>query len=72
MASLRYDLISAALDAGETRHAQTVMRELGIIYKEAIPQSMADQWWFIGCSNVPEKLPAFLSPMQLATPPGDG
>ena len=61
-AKLRYDLYGAGL-AGEMRHPQTVMRELGIEYDEGIPQSLGDQWWFMGCSNVPEVLPGFIERM---------
>lgn len=42
---LRYDCIGAAY-AGKSRHPQ-VIRELGIMYELAIPQSMGDQWWFL-------------------------
>lgn len=35
-----------------TKHAQEQMRELGITYKLAVPQSLGDCWWFFGCDNV--------------------
>ena len=44
-------------------YPQKAMKELGITYKKAIPQSMGDQWWFYDCENVPEKLPPFLTLM---------
>lgn len=40
-----------------TEHAQKVMRDLGITYKEAIPQTIADCWDFLFCENVPDDLP---------------
>lgn len=57
---IRYDCYGAQL-AGENRHAQEVMRELGITYQHATPQSMGDQWWFWIPGNVPEDLPKFIT-----------
>lgn len=42
-------------------HAQQYMRDLGITYEIAVPQSICDQWWFFNCKNVPPKLPEELS-----------
>jgi len=61
---LRYDMLSAT-KAGDSRHPQKVMRELGITYTHAIPQSLGDQWWFANCKNVPEVLPVFLKEMRI-------
>ena len=61
---LRYDCYSAGL-TNEWRHPQAMMRELGITYQHATPQSMGDQWWFWGCTNVPAELPKFLQPVDL-------
>lgn len=33
------------------------MKQLGITYQHATPQSMGDQWWFWNCENIPEELP---------------
>lgn len=44
----------------QTKHAQTIMKELGITYQHSTPQSMGDQWWFWNCENVPAILPEFL------------
>jgi hypothetical protein len=41
------------------------MRELGIKYQHATPQSLGDQWWFWNCENVPSELPKFLSPLDI-------
>lgn len=45
-------------------HPQLAMKELGISYERSIPQSIADQWWFLGCKASPEKLPPFLSVIE--------
>lgn len=36
----------SAYYAGEKRHAQIVMSELGIKYEFAVPQSICDCFWF--------------------------
>lgn len=38
-------------------HAQKVMKDLGIEYDEARPESLFDCWIFKGCRNVPDELP---------------
>jgi len=45
-------------------HPQKAMRELGITYTNATPQSMGDQWWFWNCENLPEALPPFLTEIK--------
>lgn len=62
---LRYDLMEAGLGCNENRHAQLVMKELGITYQKSTPQSICDQWWFWNCENVPEKLPSYLEELRL-------
>lgn len=64
MKHLRFDLVTA-YTCGEPGHAQTVMKKLGITYAHATPQSIADQWWFWCCENVPEKLPSYLEVMDV-------
>jgi len=59
--NLRYCMFEA-IDAGETRHPQEVMKDLGITYRHAIPQSMGDQWWFIDCEA--KELPPYLTEME--------
>ena len=49
----------------DDRHAQTIMKELGINYQHSTPQTMGDQWWFWNCENVPEILPAYITPLEL-------
>ena len=49
-----------AYDCGVKNHPQKVMKELGITYQQATPQSMSDQWWFWNCENIPKELPEYL------------
>lgn len=62
---LRYCIMTAHLQAGETRHAQEVMRALGITYQHATPQSLGDCWWFWNCKNVPAELPVYLEELKV-------
>lgn len=64
MTHLRYDLWSAQ-EGGVRGHAQHVMRELGITYQYATPQSIADQWWFWNCANIPNPLPPYLTVLNI-------
>ena len=52
MKHLKYDLYNAI---GKD-HPQEVMKELGIDYKLAVPQSMGDQWWFFCCEGYVDEL----------------
>ena len=38
-------------------HALKVMKDLGIKYESARPESLFDCWIFKGCTNVPDELP---------------
>lgn len=58
MKHLKYCMYGALL-AGEKRHPQEVMHELGITYEYAIPQSMADAWWLYNCQY--GELPGFIT-----------
>lgn len=62
--NIRFCMMTAHYDCGEDGHPQKVMDQLGITYSRAIPQSIADQWWFYDCENVPAELPAFLTEMN--------
>lgn len=42
------------------KHAQICMKDLGITYQLAVPQSISDCWWFFNCENVPDELPKYL------------
>jgi hypothetical protein len=61
---LRYCLIDA-MGHNENRHPQKVMKDMGITYQHATPQSIADQWWFWNCDNIPEKLPSFITELEI-------
>jgi hypothetical protein len=63
--NLRYSLRKAD-DAGVKKHPQIVMRELGITYQIATPQSIADQWWFWNCAGMPDPLPPYLTELTVA------
>ena len=45
-------------------HPQIFMKKLGISYKHSTPQSIADQWWFWCCKNVPNNLPNNISVLE--------
>ena len=60
MTHLRY-----LLHSDEQRHPQVVMKELGITYQESTPQSIADQWWFWNCKNIPSDLPGHITQLNL-------
>lgn len=46
-------------------HPQKIMKDLGIEYQHATPQSLYEQWWFWNCENIPEPLPEYLSILKL-------
>ena len=62
---LRFDVLWAPYNGVKQDHPQKVMQELGITYQHATPQSIADQWWFWNCENIPEQLPPYLEVMDL-------
>lgn len=49
----------------DNRHAQTVMRDLGIKYQMAVPQSIFDSWWFFNCENIPDELPEYIEELKV-------
>lgn len=57
-------MYSASL-ANTNKHAQLVIKDLGITYQHATPQSIADQWWFWNCENIPNVLPEYLTELNL-------
>lgn len=63
MTHLGFDMIGA-FGEGEKRHAQTVMKDLGITYMYAVPQSIGDMWQFWRCENIPADLPAYIYPLK--------
>lgn len=69
MKNLRFSMQTQWFDASKNPqgHAQKVIEDLGIHYKYAIPQSVADQWWFLSCENIPEELPPCITYMKIET-----
>lgn len=68
MINLRYCLHGSCVEK-DFRHPQDVMENLGITYNiYAAPQSMLDCWWFLGCENVPDELPSFITKMNNFVP----
>lgn len=61
---LKLDVIGV-WEAGINKHPQEVMKDLGIKYQVATPQSIADAWWFWNCINIPDELPSYLSELKL-------
>jgi hypothetical protein len=53
--------LPTAWEVGENRHAQEVMRALGITYAAASAHSLGEQWWFWDCQNLPDPLPPYLA-----------
>ena len=45
---------------GIPKHPQTIIRELGITYKDCECLSIADTWIFYECENVPKELPEYV------------
>ncbi len=44
----------------DPRKPSKVLRDLGIIFIQAEPQIIADQWKFHNCTNIPDELPSFV------------
>lgn len=63
MIHLRYDIMGAHYYAGEERHPAVVLRELGITFEGAIPQSMGEQWWLFNC-KFDRELPEYITEMK--------
>ena len=55
------------LEVLSNEHPKETMKRLGITYQHATPQSIADQWWFWNCQNIPDPLPQHFS-ILLANP----
>lgn len=50
---------------GGLGHPEDAIEKLGIKYMVASPKPIGDQWWFWGCSNVPEELPEAIDILDL-------
>jgi len=75
MKDLRFDTLYAVYSGGDLKtaeekrlaslHPVQALKELGIKYFHATPQTMGDQFWFWNCTNVPDELPPYLSLLGL-------
>ena len=41
------------------------MKELGINYEHATPQTISDSWWFWNYTNIPSELPEWISELKV-------
>jgi len=64
MKHLRFDM-RGAYEAGKHAHPQKTMKDLGITYQHATPQSIADCWIFWNCDNIPETLPSYIEEAEI-------
>ncbi len=55
LVGIKFCMWTAYDSAAAPKHPHDVMKDLGITYVEAVPQSIADMWQFFGC-NIPEGL----------------
>lgn len=62
---LRFDLILASYNKLTQNHPIEAMKEHGITYQHATPQSLGNCWWFWNCENIPSPLPEFLEVVDL-------
>ena len=62
---LIFDYMTAQIDCNEGRHAQAVLKGLGIKYQDSTPQTAGNQFWFWNCENVPLPLPKFLTELDM-------
>ena len=65
MEHLRFSYESAQRTYNENRHAEIVIKELGIKYQIGTPQSMSNSFWFWNCTNVPNDLPAYITKLDI-------
>lgn len=63
MNQLSYDLITASMECQIYDHPERNMRNLGYKIIHAVPQSIADQWWFTVEEYI-EPLPPYLKKME--------
>ena len=61
---LQVDYIGASM-AGDNRHAQHIMSDLGITYQKSTPQSINDTFWFWNCHNIPKSMPNYVKKLNV-------
>ena len=64
--NLQLDIFGSVENGEPHRHPQKIMEELGITYECAVPQSLADSWWFLNVGNVPPELPTYIRELELS------
>jgi hypothetical protein len=64
MTTLIFDMQTAFFH-NVTGKAPEVMESLSIKWEEAHPQPIFAAWKFVGCTNVPKVLPAYLSKLDV-------
>ena len=42
-------------------HAMNYIKSIGVLWEVAVPVPLIEAWWFCGCTNLPDPLPACLS-----------
>jgi len=57
---LMYDYLKAHM-CGEYRHAEEVIKDLGITWQHSTPQSISGQILFWNSENAPEELPPYIT-----------
>lgn len=62
---LHYHLQMADMECNIREHPLEIMKNLGITYQHATPQTLGVCWWFWNCENIPEKLPPYLIEQEL-------
>lgn len=49
----------------EAKHPREVIRDAGITYTVAIPQTIAGEWWFFNCENVQPHVEGIISTLDI-------
>ena len=63
--NLRFNYIEAQLVKKDMRTAWAVLEALEIQYDYYVPQTFIEEVWFLGCKNVPEELPSYITELHL-------
>lgn len=64
--NLRFSLIGQYHDGDSKLHPSDELRKLGIKYMFWMPQTIGDQIWLLGCSNIPSELPSYITELELS------
>lgn len=47
------------------KHPRQVIKDAGITYTHAIPQTISDEWWFFNCENVMPHVEGVISTLEI-------